>query len=174
MTAQEPDMFSSDLVFLRVVSGTLIAVGAGGLLVVFGGQLLGLDWTTWDWVPMFGGYDIYRRELAAINLPLAMLILGIGLRLYTPFGWATCMVLLVLLLAGFGLLSWRLSHELGGYWQMVAETPEVARQYPLVESIAVNLSLAVLVLAFIIYLLLPQVRRLFWQSSSIGPNGQGG
>lgn len=163
MAAKTPDMFHSDHVFLRVASGTLAILGGISLLFILGCRLLGAEGCQLDWVPLFGGFDVFRRDLASINLPLAMLILGIGLRLYTPFGWTTSALLLLLLCTGFCLLAWRLSQELDTYWAMAAAQPEQAIEHPVMESIAVNLGLALFCLIFFIYLWLPKVRKLFWR-----------
>ena len=162
MSTETPDIFSSDQIFIRVASGILIGLGLGSLLVILVLRLVGAEALEIDWVTIFGGFEIFRRDLAAINLPLAMLILGIGLRLHTPFGWFTCLILLFGLLAGFSLLAWRLSRELESYWTMVAQDPNLAASHPLLESIAVNIGLAILAFSFLIYLFLPSVRKIFW------------
>lgn len=162
MAAKQPDMFSSDPHFVMAVSGFLLVSGGGMLIFVLLCRLIGLDVCSLDWIPLFGGFDVFREDLAAINLPLAMLILGIGLRLFTPFGWITCTVLLGILTTGFCILAYRLSQELDAYWQSAIEQPSLVQDHPLVESIITNLGLALLSLLLTIYLLSPNVRRLFW------------
>jgi len=162
MGVQGTDIFSSDQQFLAATSTFAIIVGLLGLTLVLGCKVLGLAICDLDWVPLFGGFDVFRTDLAAINLPLALLIMGVGLRLYTPFGWITCQILLLLLGTGFTLLAWQLNAELSTYWQQVAEQPLLAERHPVVESIVVNTCFALLSALLFIYLLLPGPRKLFW------------
>lgn len=164
MHPQESDMFASDQRFVAVASSFLLILGGGLLALVLLCRLVGWDLYANDWIPLFGGFDVFREDLAAINLPLAMVILGIGLRLYTPFGWLTCVGLLTLLTVGFSALTWRLRQELDTYWQQAAQQPDLVRDHPLLESIAVNLGLAFLCALLWVYLWFPRVRRMFWRS----------
>jgi hypothetical protein len=162
MHAQEPDIFSSDQRFVAATSGFLLLVGGVMLGLVLLWRLFGWELYANDWVPLFGGFDLFREDLAAINLPLAMIILGVGLRLYTPFGWLTCVMLLSLLCVGFSALAWRLRQELEAYWQQAIQQPQLAQEHPLFESIATNIGLAFLCALLLTYLWFPRVRSMFW------------
>lgn len=162
MGVRGTDIFSSDQRFLAATSTFMIAIGLGGLLLVLLCRVVGMGVCNLDWVPLFGGYDEFRADLAAINLPLALLIMGIGLRLYTPFGWITCQLLLLLLGTGFSLLAWHLNGRLASYWQEVETQAYSGGQHPVIESIVVNTALAILAIVLFLYLLLPGPRKLFW------------
>ncbi len=168
MPAKQPDMFHSDHVFLRVTSAGLIVLGLSALVITLVARLAGLGQGPLDLLPIFGGYDVFRRDLATINLPLALLILGIGLRLYTPFGWITSTVLLAGMMLGFSLLAWRLGQEVPSYYELAAAHPSQALEHPVLESIAVNIGLTMFCLVFFVYLWLPKVRRLFWATRKRG------
>jgi len=162
MHAREPDMFSSDQRFVAAASGFLLILGGSMLAIVLICRIF--DWEIYanQWIPLFGGFDVFREDLAAINLPLAMVILGIGLRLHTLFGWLTCVGLLTLLTAGFTALAVRLRQELEAYWQQATTQPNLASEHPVLESITVNIGLAILCLLLLVYLLIPRVRRMYF------------
>jgi hypothetical protein len=155
-------MFSSDQRFVAAASGFLLIVGGGMLAVVLICRIF--DWEIYasNWIPLFGGFDVFREDLAAINLPLAMVILGIGLRLNTLFGWLTCVGLLSLLTVGFTALAIRLRQELEAYWQQATAQPALVGDHPVIESVVVNFSLAFLCALLLLYLLIPRVRQMYF------------
>jgi hypothetical protein len=155
-------MFSSDQRFVAAASGFLLVIGGGMLGVVLICRIF--DWPIYanHWIPLFGGFDVFREDLAAINLPLAMVIIGIGLRLHTLFGWLTCVGLLTLLTAGFTALAVRLRQELEAYWQQTTTQPHLASEHPVLESIAVNIGLAILCFLLLLYLIMPRVRGMYF------------
>ncbi|MEO1451932.1 MAG: hypothetical protein AAFV07_20545, partial [Bacteroidota bacterium] len=119
-----------------------------------------------DWIPIFGGYEIFRQDLAAINIPLAMIILAIGLRLFTGFGWATCMVLLMLGTGIFsGLAYWLGTAQLRPYLALVEANQIFAGDYPVMESMAVDVLLAALCFGMALFLMQGRVRQLYWKKS---------
>ncbi|GAB4420726.1 MAG: hypothetical protein OHK0039_34660 [Bacteroidia bacterium] len=162
MEERKPDIFESDQAFIRFVSTLLLLLGSASLVLVLLCKVFHWGLCEVRWVPLFGGYDIFSEDLAAINLPLAILIIGIGLRLPTGFGWSTCVVLLWILMSLFGFISYWLSTELSDYYARIADNQLFAADYPILESIAVNAGLAILCFLGLIYLLQPPVRRLYW------------
>lgn len=163
MAAKSTDIFESDEAFLETASVVLLVLGISALVFVL--LCKGFHWGFCDlkWVPLFGGFDLFRADLAAINLPLALLILGIGLRLQTGFGWSTCVILLWALASIFSFMAYWLWGQLGEYYQQLEGQQIVAKDYPIVESIAVNVGFSILSLLGIIYLMLPSVRKLYWK-----------
>lgn len=163
MEDQTPDIFESDKAFIEVSSRVLLILGLSVLLLVLACKLLNLGICHLRWVPLFGGFDVFREDLAAVNLPLAMVIIGVGLRLYTGFGWSTCIILLWVLTGLFSFMTYWLTTQLDAYYAQIAAEQISAADYPILESIAVNCGLALLCLFAIFYLMLPSVRRLYWQ-----------
>ncbi|RMG59807.1 MAG: hypothetical protein D6722_21745 [Bacteroidetes bacterium] len=157
------DIFDSDQAFIQAASRVLLLVGGIVLSLVLLCKVFGLGLCDLQWVPIFGGFDVFREDLAAVNLPLAMIIIGVGLRLHSGFGWSTCIILLWVLASLFGFMCFWLYGQLDLYYFQVAGKQIQAADYPILESIAVNAGLAILCLLAIIYLMLPSVRRLYWQ-----------
>lgn len=159
----QPDVFDSDNRFLAVVSALLLIGGVVALLVSLICKVMGLGYCLLDWIPMMGGYDIFRRDLAAINIPLAMIILSIGLRLFTGFGWTTCMILLLLGTGVFsGLAYWLGTQQLGAYLALIEANQIFAGDYPVMESFAIDALLAILCLGMAVFLMQGKIRRLYW------------
>ncbi|MCB0847116.1 MAG: hypothetical protein KDE26_27885 [Bacteroidetes bacterium] len=170
MEDQSPDIFESDQAFVGVVSTILLAIGLFSLTLVLLCKAFQWGFCDLEWVPLFGGFELGRADLLAINLPLAMLILGIGLRLNTAFGWATCLILLWILTGSFGAIAWKLYQNLDEFHLRVVENEILPQNYPIVESITVNIGFAILCVLGIIYLLTPSVRKLYWKPKSIPPS----
>ena len=167
METQPTGIFESDRKFIGWASMILLLLGLVSLLLVlicqYSSPPSGFCSTTW--IPLFGG-QLFQQALAPIRLPLAMsmLILGIGLRLPTGFGWATCLVILGLLTCFFSYLGSILFSGLDEYYAKIATNQIFPQDYPVVESIYVNIGLASLCVIGMVYLLLPSVRKLYWQS----------
>lgn len=166
MEARKADIFKSDLLFIEFASSILLGIG----IVLFP---LGLSCKIFDWsycdiqlVSLFGGEDKFRADLSAINLPLAMLILGISSRLFTKFGWSICVLLLGFMTSFFSFMVYYLKTRMD--FRIVSNTLESVPQgqFSYIESIVVNGSLALLCLLAFIYFCLPATRRLFWNADS--------
>lgn len=162
MEVRKADIFKSDLLFIEFASSILLGIG----IVLFP---LGLSCKIFDWaycdiqlVSLFGGEDKFKADLSAINLPLAMLILGISSRLFTKFGWSICMLLLSFMTCFFTFMVFYLNTRLN--IRMLNNTLDSVPQgqFSYIESMVVNGGLAILCLLAIIYFLLPATRRLFW------------
>lgn len=167
-----PDVFDSDSRFLAVVSALLLLGGVVALLISLICKALGYGFCLLDWVPLFGGYEIFRADLAAINIPLAMIILSIGLRLHTVFGWITCLLLLTLGTGIFsGLAYWLWTRQLSPYRALVETNQIFAGDYPVMESLALDSLLAMLCLGMALFLLQGKVRRLY-QPSRTSPSSE--
>jgi len=156
------DIFNSDLLFIRFVSTTLISLGLILGLMGLSCKLYYWGYCDVNWVPFFGGRTDIPRDLTNLNLPLAMLALGFSSRLFTAFGWAVCQLVLVVLITFFGWLSFSLLSYPELF--MVSNSPPamVAQSVPHIESIVVNMGLVFICALSIWYLLVPQVRKLYW------------
>ncbi|MDX2250405.1 MAG: hypothetical protein SF052_26725 [Bacteroidia bacterium] len=162
MEDQSQDIFESDHAFIEVVSTVLLAIGIFSLSFVL--LCKAFLWNICDlkWVPLFGGFELGRADLLAINLPLALLILGIGLRLYTGFGWVTCLTLMTILMGSFSAIAWKLIENWDEYARKVMEKEILPQDYPILESIVVNIAFAIVCFLGVSYLLMPSVRRIYW------------
>lgn len=156
------DIFNSDVLFIRFVSTTLISLGLILGLMGLSCKLFYWGYCDINWVPFFGGRTDIPSDLTNLNLPLAMLALGFSSRLFTPFGWTVCQLVLVVLISFFGWLSYSLLNfpEL---FMASNSAPAIAMQsVPHMESVVVNLGLVFICALSIWYLLVPQVRKLYW------------
>lgn len=163
MEDQSRDIFESDQAFIEVASIVLLVVGLISLTFVLLCKFFGWGVCDLKWVPLFGGFNLGRADLLAINLPLALLILGIGIRLYTGFGWTTSLLLLLILSISFGSIAWKLISSYGEYTERINANEILPQDYPIVESIAVNLVFGTVCLLGIVFLSLPSVRKIYWR-----------
>ncbi|MEM6807429.1 MAG: hypothetical protein AAF696_38880 [Bacteroidota bacterium] len=165
MEEQKADIFQSDLLFIEFASSILLGIGI--VLFPLGLSCKIIDWAYCDihLVSLFGGEDKFKADLSAINLPLAMLILGISARLYTKFGWSICILLLGFLSSFFGFMAYYLNQKLN--IRLIENTLDLVPQgqFSYVESIIINGVLAILCFVSLIYFLLPKTRRLFWDQA---------
>ena len=132
--------------------------------------LLGLSCKVVDWgycqvhiMPLFGGIQDIRPDITNIILPMAMLLIGISVRLYSGFGWIISLFTLIMLNALFVRMGWWLKTNLSDYLLMAAQRDGAGTGFPYIESLVMNVCLAVLTFAGIIYLILPAVRKLYWR-----------
>ena len=165
METKPTDIFESDQLFIGWASLTLLVIGMLGLASMLFCKLTTFGWCDSTWIPLFGGFQIFQNELATVNLPLAMIILGIGLRLPTGFGWTTCVLLLTLLCTLFGFLSYWLLSKLDSYQAKIASNEILPQDYPILESIVVDVFFVGLCVLGLIYLSQTSVRRLYWQQN---------
>lgn len=158
-------IFESDRVFIGWTSIILLVLGLTSLILVLSCRMFDFssDLCSATWVPLFGGFQIFSNDLASVNLPLAMLILGIGLRLPTGFGWATCMVILALLTFLFTFMGIWLFRRLDDYYESIASNQIFPQDHPVIEGIVMNAGLGILCFLGMVYLLMPTVRNMYWK-----------
>jgi uncharacterized membrane protein len=132
--------------------------------------ILGLSCKVFDWgychvhlVPLFGGLQEIRPDITNVILPMAMVIIGISVRLYSGFGWLITLFTLIMLNALFVRMGWWLKTNLSDYLLMAAQEDGAGIEYPYIESLVMNACLAILTFVGIIYLILPPVRKLYWR-----------
>lgn len=155
-------IFRSDREFILFFANILLFGGFFSLFVALFCRILHLEICRELLVPMFGGFDVIRHELALFNLPLAMIIIGIGLRLFSPFGWFTCLALGSVLALSFGYLAFLLGNNLDIFVGRVAQNTFSFSEHPVIESMFVNGLLALICSLFVIYLALNSTRSLYF------------
>jgi hypothetical protein len=102
---------------------------------------------------LHGELHIISREFIAINLPLGMLIIGIGLQLFTRIGWTISLLIL--------LLFWMLlGTALSAHWPYLLGE---GLDYPFIQSALLQLCFLLLIFGSIIYLFSPSVRHIYWK-----------
>lgn len=112
----------------------------------------------------------FPRDIASINLPLALLVIGLGIRLYSPYGWWVITILLMVLLTFFGFLvafhfdNWPFVELKDGSWSRVAFSMNAYRD-ALVTSFICEL---ILVCGFL-YWWSPQIRSFYFQQNQYSP-----
>ena len=157
----KPDIFNSNELFIQRASMMAIVVGIMGLAGTFGCRFFGWGICEQNLVPIFGDFDGFREELARINLPLALVILGIGLRLYSRFGWLTCSALLLFMGLGFTYISYLMWAKYFEFSRVLAQTTFNQVPHAILESIFVDTILALLCWGGFVFLMTPSVRRLY-------------
>lgn len=155
----------TDYIFLRVSSSLLVLLGLTGTLV--GLFFYGFSWNlgAHHVIPIFGGLEVFQSDLALVNFSLALLILGIGLKLFNVFGYITSVVLLSLLTIVFSWLARILFSQLDMYLAHAASGSFDPIRYPLIESVILDGMLALFCFVAIIYLLSSPVRKLYFNLS---------
>lgn len=166
------DIFESDRAFIAFAGSVLVGVG----LPLF---ILGLSCKVIEWgycqvnvVPLFGGIHEIRPDLTNIILPMAMLIIGISMRLFSVFGWLISLFTLIMLNALFIRMAWWLNTNLPDYLMLAAQQDAAITEYPFIESLIMNFCFAVLTFGAIVYLILPTVRRMYWRIGITSENQQ--
>lgn len=114
--------------FLEMVSSMMTVFG-----LIF--LVLGLSCKVFDWgycglelFPVFGRDFRFPIDITMLNLPMAMIVIGIGIRLRSPYGWWVITIILMSLLTFFGFLvsfhwgNWPLEEISEGVWQRVDVT----------------------------------------------------
>jgi hypothetical protein len=157
------DIFESDRSFIAFAGSVLAGIGLPMLI-------LGLSCKVFDWgychvtiMPLFGGLQEMRPDITNVILPMAMVIIGISVRLYSGFGWLITLFTLVMLNALFVRMGWWLKTHLSDYLLMAAQRDGAGSDFPYIESLVMNFCLAVLTFVAIVYLILPAVRKLYWR-----------
>ncbi|MEO0897048.1 MAG: hypothetical protein AAFY71_11655 [Bacteroidota bacterium] len=157
------DFFESDRQFVLTLSTYLLVGGLIVLLVSLIGRFLLPAVFDGNFLPVFGGFQVFRKELTMFNLPMAMMILGIGLRLFTFFGWLTCVVISTILSIGFGYLAFLLYTSLETLIGRANQSSFSFEEYPVIEAISIDVMLALIFAVFLLYMILPSTRKLYFQ-----------
>ncbi|MDX1905412.1 MAG: hypothetical protein SF053_00145 [Bacteroidia bacterium] len=155
----EPLIIRSDREFIRLLSLVLASSGLAGLLLLMISMLYP-GWPRITLLPVSGAWE-GPPNLSGLNLPLAALILGLGLQLHTRFGWFTSLVLTWILAVFFGVMTWFMWHRCQLIWAHPDTNPATPWMSLAVESLVTDLVLTLICLTGVIYLILPTTRRLY-------------
>jgi hypothetical protein len=155
------DIFSSDRQFIEFAGSVLIGLGLPLLL-------LGLSCKLFEWgycevrlVAFFSENHRFTavRDALSVNLPLAMLLMGGSLKLYSRAGWIITVLILMMISVFFGSLSLMTA-------QVLSMDPVVYRRglfsSDYWEPMVVDAALCILGCVALLYLFLPDVRKLYW------------
>lgn len=150
------DIFASDVAFLSFGGAMLSGIGLVMLVVSLvcrlrGGNLCELDLVSFP--RLSGEMHMLNQDFISINLPLGMLIIGIGIQLFTRLGWVVSMAILIIFALIFGMAMY--AHQ--------SDLLIMGRDYIYIESAILHFCFLMLTLASLFYLLSPQVRKLYWK-----------
>lgn len=151
------DIFSSDMAFISF--GAAMLTGIGLVMLVLGisckltggGGICELELV---------GFPRLERELGllspdfiSINLPLGMLIIGIGLQLFTRMGWVVSLIILLFFWMLFGT-------AIAAHWPNLKFE---GFDYVFLQSAILQICFLLLVFGSILYLFSPNVRDIYWK-----------
>jgi hypothetical protein len=151
------DIFASDVAFLSF--GGAMLTGIGMVMVILalvcrlgnGGSLCDLQLVPF---PRLGSeLRLLSQDFISINLPLGMLIIGIGLQLFTRLGWIVSIAILFIFALVFGMSVY--AHQ--------AELFDMGRDYIYLKAFTLHFCFLLLTMGSIFYLLSSQVRKLYWK-----------
>lgn len=163
--------FRSDDQFVTAAGGILTGVGVVMVLLGLSCKVLEWGYCYLELVPMFGGDPRFIPDLSSINLPLAMLLIGTGSRLRSPYGWWIVMIMLAVMVTTFCFLTWYhwyrwpMEELANGTWARVSMA-----DYPYADALVSSAMLALLSLCGFGYWLTPELRDLFWHRNAPRPS----
>ncbi len=169
MQHSAPDIFKSDRAFVEYTASWLMGIGLPFLLLGVSCQIAPWIYCQIQLVPLFGGLGAFRPEFSAIAMPMALLILGMSIRMYSYFGWMVSIMLLACLDTLFISLVYVLfEHLTYAQQQVLAATDQEGLFYALSQyrvSIILDAAFAILCTSACIFFFLPGVRKLYWGNS---------
>ncbi len=157
MEKNNSDIFASDVAFLSFGGAMLTGIGLVMLILSLictlggGGTLCNLQLIPFP--RLSGELNLLNQDFISINLPLGMLIVGIGLQLFTRLGWTVSLVILVIFALIFGMALF--AHQ--------AEWRQMGMEYIYIQAAILQSCFLLLIAGTIFYLLSPQVRKLYWK-----------
>lgn len=165
MKQDQPQVrMSPDQTFLETVSAVLLGVGLVMLVLGLSCKVFSWSYCSWQLVPVFGGDMRFPDDIASINLPLALLVIGLGIRLYSPYGWWIITILLMVLLTFFGFLvafhfgNWPYTELNDGSWVRVALSLN-----PHGDALITSLLFELILICGFLFWWSPQVRSFYFQ-----------
>lgn len=162
---QLPAQTNPDQNFLETSSAILLGVGLVMLMLGLSCKVFSWSYCSWELVPVFGGDMRFPDDIASINLPLALLVIGLGIRLYSPYGWWIITILLMVLLTFFGFLAafhfgnWPYTELNDGSWTRVALSLN-----PYGDALITVVLVELILLASFLFWWSPQVRSFYFQN----------
>lgn len=158
------DIFQSDQAFVNFASTWLLGISLPFLLMGISCQFFSWAYCEWQLVPLFGGLNRFRPEFSTIALPMAVLIIGMSLKMYTYFGWMVSLMLLTCLDTLFISLAQVLSGNLQKISAIAGQGTISITIAKYRESIIINYAFAIVCTGAVIFLILPSVRKLYWKA----------
>ncbi|MDB4286101.1 hypothetical protein N9933_02245 [bacterium] len=152
MKGKDQDIFESDAAFISFGGSMLFGIG---LTMLFLGLSCGFfgDWgfcnlnlISFPFIEAF-----FKPEFISINLPLGMVIIGIGLQLFSKTGWVISVFVMALLLVLFGSSSYLL----------ISGVTHQGWDFPYIPQAALNTSISILLILSLVYMVTRQVRELY-------------
>lgn len=163
-----PNIFASDRAFIEYAASWLSGIGLVFLLLGVSCQFASWGYCSVRLVPLFGGLGAFRPGFSTLALPMALLVVGLGLRVYSYYGWMFTLMLIGCFNTLFLSLAYILWERLRLAQQSLAITQQAGvslaqdiSHYK--ESIFINLSFAILCTFAMIFLCLPSVRKVYWK-----------
>lgn len=157
---------AADLIFLQQISATAIVLGTFFLILGLSCKIVDWGYCGLDLFPVLGGDNRFSGDITAINLPMALMVLGAGIRLRSVYGWWVVTALLMLLLVFFGFFL--AFHE--QYWPMQETGPGIWEKanitsFQRADAFATCLVALLLVLLGFFYWISHQVRIAYFYPS---------
>lgn len=162
---QGQDQLSPDLRFLETASALLLGVGLVMLVLGLSCKVYQWSYCSWQFVPVFGGDMRFSDDIASINLPLALLVIGLGIKLYSPYGWWVITILLMVLLMLFGFLvafhfgNWPYMELNDGSWTRVGLSMN-----PYGDALITSLLCELILVCGFLFWWSPQVRAFYFHN----------
>ncbi len=159
--------------FLNVWSGLL--QGGGLVLLLFGlsCKLFSWGYCSTEILPLFGRDPRFVDDISLINIPLAMVVLGMGIRVYSPYGWWMVTTLIAVMICFFGFLvwfhviSWPFIEIVPGQWEHI---PFLA--HPDADAIATTSLTSLLLVASLLYWFSPDIRQRYVASGDASSSSE--
>lgn len=151
------DIFASDVAFLSFGGSMLSGIGLVMLILALvcrfgsGGGLCELDLVPFP--RLSNELHLLSQDFISINLPLGLLIIGIGVQLFTRWGWIVSITILFIFALIFSTAIY--AHQ--------AEFFAMGRDYIFIKAAILHFCFMLLITSSILYLLSPQVRKLYWK-----------
>jgi len=167
---QFPNPVSPDKTFLETVSAVLLGIGLVMLILGLSCKVLTWSYCSWQIVPIFGGDLRFSGDITAINLPLALLVIGLGIRLYSPYGWWIITILMMVLLTFFGFLgafhfgNWPYTELSDGAWERV-----VFHLNPFADALITSVICELILVFGFFYWWSPKIRSFYFQQNQYSP-----
>lgn len=167
MEGSSRDIFESDYHFLQFSSTILVVVGLVFLLLGLSCKIVYWGYCDWKLVSIFAYDTALWTDFVSINLPLAILIIGVSLKLFSRFGWVFSVFMLSLLFCFFSFLSSMMILGLKRQWLALSNSGASIQVASFWESLILDTSFSLLCMAGVIFLFSKSVRRQYWNSNFI-------
>lgn len=172
-----PDAPSSinqqDQNFLDIISAILLGAGLVMLLLGLSCKVISWSYCSWQLLPVFGRDIRFPEDITSINLPLAMLVIGLGIRLFSPYGWWIITILLMVLLTFFGFLvvfhleNWPFIETANGDWHRMSFL-----KIPHGDALLTSCLCELILLCSFFYWWTPQVRAFYFEGDHLSSTMQ--